>query len=115
MPQSIEFNDDKNGNQGGNNRGKSVNSSDGENNGKAVGRTNALPPGLIGNENAKAFGVLEGLEDLVMPEQKTEMERFDYLGLSTTLHKIYSESGAPMNEYYNANGVITAQKMWGAL
>ncbi|MDW7661854.1 MAG: RHS repeat domain-containing protein [Bacillota bacterium] len=70
--------------------------------------------GLIGNENAKAYGVFKkGADGLELPNLNIETETFDYLGQSTVLHKVYSEHGSPMNEYYQAGGEVVAQKMFG--
>jgi len=82
------------------------------NNGKS--KEKEIPKGLIGNENANsnAFKKFD-LEEVSLPINNIESERFDYIGTSTVQHKIYSDSGSPMNEYYYANGEVVAQKMFG--
>ncbi|QSX06736.1 hypothetical protein JYG23_04630 [Sedimentibacter sp. zth1] len=78
-----------------------------------------IPKGLIGNENAKAYGVYKklggqpGQEGPELPKLNIEIERYDYIGTSNVQHKVYSEKGSPMNEYYYANGEVVAQKMFG--
>ncbi len=112
------------------------NSSEKSNNGKANGNGNTnsngnekansndkgngnndktdIPKGLIGNEHAKAYGVYKKVaEGLELPDLNIEIETFDYMGQSTNLHKVYSEHGSPMNEYYQAGGEVVAQKMFG--
>ncbi len=84
------------------------------NNGKS--KEKDIPKGLIGNENANANAYKKyelNIEEPNLPKQDVESERFDYLGTSTLQHKIYSDSGSPMNEYYHANGEVVAQKMFG--
>ncbi|QSX06731.1 hypothetical protein JYG23_04605 [Sedimentibacter sp. zth1] len=78
-----------------------------------------IPKGLIDNENAKAYGVYKklegqpGQEGPELPKLDVEIERYDYIGTSNVQHKVYSEKGSPMNEYYYANGEVVAQKMFG--
>jgi RHS repeat-associated protein len=42
-----------------------------------------------------------------------EAERYQYLGLSTTLNKEFSDKGSPYAEYYTANNQVMSQKMFG--
>jgi RHS repeat-associated protein len=42
-----------------------------------------------------------------------ERSRYLYLGQSDTLHKEYSPKGAPYAEFYQANGQVISQKMFG--
>ncbi|QSX06711.1 RHS repeat-associated core domain-containing protein [Sedimentibacter sp. zth1] len=94
----------------------------GKNNNAKNNKQKEIPKGLIGNENAKAYGVYkklerqtgqEGPEGLELPKIDVEIERYDYIGTSNVQHKVYSEKGSPMNEYYYANGEVVAQKMFG--
>lgn len=112
-PESIKAFNEKALSQKHGTTGNASNKGKGSSAEKSGGKTD-LPKGLIGNENAKAYGVYRKAESgETLPKLDIEVENYDYLGQSTLLHKIYSEHGSPMNEYYQAGGEVIAQKMFG--
>ena len=84
------------------NNGQSNNS-----NGNGYGKYNN--PGQ-GNK----YGIYKHQGDpITFKPSDTEATRFMYIGLSNTLHKEYSSKGSPYAEYYQANGQVISQKMFG--
>jgi RHS repeat-associated protein len=90
--------------------------SNGTQKGANKGSNKGANENAINNGNGNKFGLLKQLEndEGALGKPNLEQTRYLYEGLSTVLHKEYSEKGSPYAEYYTGpNSEVVSRKMFG--
>jgi YD repeat-containing protein len=85
-------------------------------NGSQKGDNKGQNENALNNGNGNKFGLLKQLENDkgALGKPNLEQTRYLYEGLSTVLHKEYSEKGSPYAEYYTGpNSEVVSRKMFG--
>ncbi|HZG76703.1 MAG TPA: RHS repeat-associated core domain-containing protein [Paenibacillus sp.] len=85
-------------------------------NGNGKGNGNGNGGNVLLNGNGNKYGLLKKLEHPLMPDFKADIEQtaYLYMGLSSAIHKEYSDKGSPYAEYVmGPNQSIVARKMFG--